>query len=104
MLYFELLDIDDIQGFGVPEHIAQVDADKLKYPLTVRRWQEARYAYAANMPETAYLSEINDEYEYRGNLGKPRLVPWREQLQRYVGNNFQGGYSDHFPVYIYIGK
>ena len=34
------------------------------------------------MPETAYLSEINDEYEYRGNLGKPRLVPWREQLQR----------------------
>lgn len=41
-----------------------------------------RYAYAANMPETAYLSEINDKYEYRGNLGKPRLVPWREQLQR----------------------
>ena len=20
----------------------------------------------------------------------------------YVGNNFQGGYSDHFPVYIYF--
>lgn len=38
VLYFELRDIDDIQGFGVPEHIAQVDADKLKYPLTVRRW------------------------------------------------------------------
>jgi hypothetical protein len=25
-------------------------------------------------------------------------------LRTYVGNNFQGGYSDHFPVYIYIGK
>ena len=24
-------------------------------------------------------------------------------LRTYVGNNFQGGYSDHFPVYIYIG-
>ena len=25
-------------------------------------------------------------------------------LRTYVGNNFQGGYSDHFPVYINIGK
>lgn len=49
---------------------------------TTRATYSPRYAYAANMPETAYLSEINDEYEYRGNLGKPRLVPWREQLQR----------------------
>ena len=25
-------------------------------------------------------------------------------LRTFVGNNFQGGYSDHFPVFIYIGK
>lgn len=25
-------------------------------------------------------------------------------LRTFVGNNFQGGYSDHFPVYIYISK
>ncbi len=25
-------------------------------------------------------------------------------LRTFVGNNFQGGYSDHLPVYIYIGK
>lgn len=25
-------------------------------------------------------------------------------LRTYVGNNFQGGFSDHFPVYIYISK
>ncbi len=25
-------------------------------------------------------------------------------LRTYVGNSFQGGYSDHFPVFIYIGK
>lgn len=24
-------------------------------------------------------------------------------LRTFVGTNFQGGYSDHFPVYIYIG-
>lgn len=25
-------------------------------------------------------------------------------LRTYVGNNFQGGFSDHFPVYVNIGK
>ena len=25
-------------------------------------------------------------------------------LRTFVGNNFQGGYSDHLPVYIFIGK
>lgn len=25
-------------------------------------------------------------------------------LRTFVGNNFQGGFSDHLPVYIYIGK
>ena len=25
-------------------------------------------------------------------------------LRTFVGNNFQGGYSDHLPVFIYIGK
>jgi len=25
-------------------------------------------------------------------------------LRTFVGNNFQGGYSDHFPVFIYISK
>lgn len=39
-LYFERLYIDAIKTFGVPEHIAQVDADRLQYPLTLRRWRE----------------------------------------------------------------
>ena len=39
-LYFEYCDIDAIKNFGVPEHIAQVDADLLKFPLTLRRWRE----------------------------------------------------------------
>ena len=40
VLYFEQCDIDTIKNFGVPENIAQIDADKLKYPLTLRRWKE----------------------------------------------------------------
>ncbi|MDE5695785.1 MAG: tRNA lysidine(34) synthetase TilS, partial [Alistipes sp.] len=37
---YERTDIDTIKDFGVPEQIAQIDADKLQYPLTLRRWQE----------------------------------------------------------------
>lgn len=40
VLYYEHLDIDAVENFGVPEHIAQLDADRLHYPLTLRRWQE----------------------------------------------------------------
>ena len=40
MLFYEYCPIDDIRTFGVPEHIAQVDADKLRFPLTLRRWRE----------------------------------------------------------------
>jgi endonuclease/exonuclease/phosphatase family metal-dependent hydrolase len=32
--------------------------------------------------------------------GRFRNHPWRT----YVGNTYQGGYSDHFPVYIHISK
>lgn len=39
VLFFERTDIDLIKNFGVPENTAQVDADKLKYPLTLRRWR-----------------------------------------------------------------
>lgn len=40
VLYFERTDIDLIMEFGVPENTAQLDADKLEWPLTLRRWCE----------------------------------------------------------------
>ena len=48
--------------------------------------------------------------KYYGNIFRaPYLIQKEGQfkgypLRTFVGNNFQGGYSDHFPVYIYIGK
>ena len=49
------------------------------------------------------------KYWKAGIYNKPFLIQKTGQykgypLRTYVGNNFQGGYSDHFPVYIYIGK
>mgnify|MGYP002937134677 CR=1 FL=1 len=48
--------------------------------------------------------------KYYGNVFKRNYMIQREgqfkgyPLRTYVGNNFQGGYSDHFPVYIIIAK
>lgn len=48
--------------------------------------------------------------KYWGNIFKRTYMLQREgqfkgyALRTYVGNNFMGGFSDHFPVYIYIGK
>ncbi len=48
--------------------------------------------------------------KYYGNIFKQPYMLQKEgqfkgyPLRTYVGDNFQGGFSDHFPVYIYIGK
>ena len=46
---------------------------------------------------------------YGGIFKRPYLFQKEGQykgypLRTFVGNNFQGGYSDHLPVYIYIAK
>ena len=40
MLYYEHTDIDQVKTFGVPENMAQLDADTLQYPLRLRRWRK----------------------------------------------------------------
>ena len=39
VLYYEHTDIDQIKTFGVPENMAQLDADTLQFPLRLRRWR-----------------------------------------------------------------
>ena len=39
-LYYEYLDIDDVNEYGVPEQCALLDAGLLRFPLTLRRWRE----------------------------------------------------------------
>ncbi|MGL5981304.1 MAG: endonuclease/exonuclease/phosphatase family protein [Phocaeicola sp.] len=51
-----------------------------------------------------------EKSKFYGNIFKRHYLIQKEgqfkgyPLRTYVGNNFQGGYSDHLPVYIYIGK
>jgi len=58
VLYYEYRDIDTIENFGVPEHIAQVDADKLRYPLTLRRWREGDWFVPFGMTGRKKVSDF----------------------------------------------
>lgn len=48
--------------------------------------------------------------KYYGNIFHAHYMEQKEgqfkgyPLRTFVGDNFQGGFSDHFPVYIYVGK
>ena len=55
------------------------------------------------------LQPVGDAKFYGGIFKRPYLFQKEGQykgypLRTFVGNNFQGGYSDHLPVYIYIAK
>ncbi|MEG0789036.1 MAG: tRNA lysidine(34) synthetase TilS [Alistipes sp.] len=58
VLYYEHCDIDTIKNFGVPEHIAQVDADKLHYPLTLRRWRDGDWFVPFGMTGRKKVSDF----------------------------------------------
>jgi len=47
-----------------------------------------------------YYGNIFDRPFLRQRSGRYKNYPWRT----YVGNDFQNGYSDHFPVFIHIAK
>ena len=58
VLYFEYCDIDTIKNFGVPEQIAQVDADRLQFPLTLRRWREGDWFIPFGMTGRKKVSDF----------------------------------------------
>lgn len=55
------------------------------------------------------LQPVGDSQFYGGIFRRPYMIQKEGQykgypLRTFVGNNFQNGFSDHFPVYIYIAK
>ena len=45
-------------------------------------------------------AEVFDKYFLQEWKGKYRGTPFRT----FVGKRYQGGFSDHFPVYVYLKK
>ena len=40
VLYFEIVDVDSLPSYNVADNVALLDADKVTFPLTLRRWSE----------------------------------------------------------------
>ena len=58
---------------------------------TLKLWKPKNAKYYGNIFKGEFLFQKEGQYK-----GYP--------LRTFVTNNFQNGFSDHFPVYIYIGK
>lgn len=58
VLYFEQCDIALIRDYGVPVNIAQIDADLLQWPLTLRRWREGDWFVPFGMTGRKKVSDF----------------------------------------------
>lgn len=58
---------------------------------TLQLWKPKKADYYGNIFKAEFLFQKEGQYK-----GYP--------LRTYVGNNFQGGWSDHLPVYIFLVK
>lgn len=58
VLYYTNLDIDNVESLHVPEHIALIDADKLHYPLHVRRWNDGDHFIPLGMEGHKKVSDF----------------------------------------------
>lgn len=68
----------------VSENLINSEPGSLKLEKTSKK-------YYGNIYDRPFLKQTSGQYK-----GYP--------LRTFVGNNFQGGYSDHLPVYIFISK
>ncbi|MBQ8307371.1 MAG: tRNA lysidine(34) synthetase TilS, partial [Alistipes sp.] len=58
VLYYEHCDIDTIQTYGQGDQVALLDADKLTYPLLLRRWQEGDWFVPFGMTGRRKVSDF----------------------------------------------
>ncbi len=60
-------------------------------PGGLKLYKPRKSRYYGNIFDRPFLRQVSGQYK-------------NYPLRTYVGNSFQGGYSDHFPVYILISR
>jgi hypothetical protein len=91
----------------VSENLATGSTGSLKIQS---KQTENKSAKKAKKNKSAKRAKKQDKNTLYGNIFiRPYMIQQEGQYRNYplrsfVGSNFQNGYSDHFPVYIYISK
>lgn len=115
-----------IEGLGAKLKVKELEKGDFYNPYAAMLkagYGTLAYGDAWNIFDNIVVTEnlVNDDKDkqriqkaegskFYGNIFKRHYMVQKEgqykgyPLRTYVGNTFQGGYSDHFPVYIYIGK
>ncbi len=115
-----------VEGLGAKGKLKEVGPDDMFNPfiaLLKAGYGTLAYRDAWNLFDNIVVSEnlatgstgklkiqrAGDSKFYGGIFRRPYMVQKEGQykgypLRTFVGNNFQGGFSDHFPVYIYIAE
>ena len=57
-LYYEYLSVDEVRTFDTPPNVALLDADRLRYPLTLRRWREGDWFIPFGMAGRKKVSDF----------------------------------------------
>ena len=65
-LMFEREAIDTVENFRTPEHIAQIDVDKLQFPLKLRRWREGDWFVPYGMTGRKKISDYLTDRKVSG--------------------------------------
>ena len=119
-------DASVVEVLGAKRHIDKLGANDMFNPFNEmyrKGYGTLAYRDAWNLFDNIVVSENlatgstgalklqkYDKSKFYGNIFiSPYMVQQEGQYKNYplrsfVGSNFQNGYSDHFPVYIYIGK
>ncbi len=58
VLFYEYLDVGLLESFATPAKVALLDADKLEYPLTLRRWREGDFFVPFGMSGKKKVSDF----------------------------------------------
>lgn len=115
--------VEGLSAKGKIREVAEGDMFNPFIPLLKAGYGTLAYRDAWNLFDNIVVSEnlatgstgelkllpVGKSKFYGGIFRRPYMIQKEGQykgypLRTFVGNNFQGGFSDHFPVFIYIGK
>jgi tRNA(Ile)-lysidine synthase len=94
VLFYEYCDIDFIENLDQGDNVALLDADKLKFPLKVRRWQDGDWFVPFGMSGRKKLSDyLIDKKVSLAEKGRPFVLLSGDDIVWVIGRRLDDRYA-----------